>query len=440
MREYTNRQRVMTRDRKKEASVSTEKRSFSLRSLAVTAASVAVTAVLLTGCAGQEAESVSPEQTELRVVYSSGDANWKACLEDVAEKFMEENPEISVELYTMGNYENRLYSDQLKILYAEDEFYDVLELREPQKVAEAGILAEIPDAVEQLMDPARLSEEPVTYIPIYQMNRGMVYNKGVFQQLGIREPGTYEEFLDACETLKEAGYNPVAVGGADLWHMEFWGNFLFDNYMLDQDQQIQWTEENAEAMLRAFRSLYERGYVAEEYRDLSDNETAREIAAGNAAMLYTGAWMMPQITGMNPDVDLGYFFLPGPGGVRYAAQDTSNCWGISQKCAEDSEKYRAAERFLTFFYSEGIYENVLDTMTADSVVRRPVEESGLEAARLVKEAYDENVVATDQIISSLDTPGGFRNNYNRIMREALWGSRPIDELAAELIALWQEER
>ena len=83
---------------------------------------------------------------------------------------------------------------------------------------------------------------------------------------------------------------------------------------------------------------------------------------------------------------------------------------------------------------------MLDTMTADSVVRRPVEESGLEAARLVKEAYDENVVATDQIISSLDTPGGFRNNYNRIMREALWGSRPIDELAAELIALWQEER
>ena len=411
------------------------KRYYSLK---LTAA--ALTAALLAGCSGQEEELLSPEQTELRIVYSSGDANWKACLEDVAEQFMEEHPEISVELYTMGNYENRLYSDQLKILYAENEFYDVLELREPQKVAEAGLLAEIPDSVSGLLDAAYLPEDEVSHIPIYQMNRGMIYNKAIFRELGLGEPDTYEEFLEACRTIRDAGYNPIAVGGADLWHMEFWGTFFFNNYMLDENQNIQWTEENAAAMLNAFRSLYEEGYVAEEYRDLSDNETVREIASGSAAMLYTGAWMLPQITGMNPEAELGYFFLPGPQGIRYVVGDTSNCWGISVRCAEDDMKYEAAEKFLLFFYSEGVYEDVLDTMAAASVTERPVEESGLESAQLVKKAYEKDVVVTDKVISNLDTPAGFRNNYNRIMRETLWGSRPVEELAEELTALWQEER
>ena len=79
-------------------------------------------------------------------------------------------------------------------------------------------------------------------------------------------------------------------------------------------------------------------------------------------------------------------------------------------------------------------------MAAASVTERPVEESGLESAQLVKKAYEKDAVVTDKVISNLDTPDGFRNNYNRIMRETLWGSRPVEELAEELTALWQEER
>ncbi len=394
--------------------------------------------LVLSGCAQAEEELASVEQIELRVVYSSGDANWKSCLEDVAEQFMEEHPGITVELYTPGNQENRLYSDQLKILYAQDQFYDVLELREPQKISDAGLLADMPDEVTELIDPAALVGGK--YVPIYQMNRGIICNLDIFEQLGLDIPQTYEEFLECCEVIKNAGYSPLAVGGADLWHMEFWGNYLFDNFMLDENQEIVWTEERAREMLSAFRQLSEKGYIGEEYREMSDNETAQEIAAGDAAMLYTGAWMLPQIRGMNPGLKLGFFFLAGPGGTTYAVRDLSNCWGISESCASDPDKYEAASEFLQFFYSGGVYESVLNMMTARSVTQRKTEGGEPDTAVLVSEAYNDDIVVTDRVISNLDTPGGFRNSFNQILRETLWGAAPVEELAETLTAEWEAER
>lgn len=402
-------------------------------------AAVLLAVLLLCGCA-QEKELASVEITELRVVYSSGDANWKSCLETVAEQFMEENPEIQIELYTPGNQENRLYSDQLKILYAEDQFYDVLELREPQKVADAGLLADMPDSVTKLIDPEALGRENSQYIPIYQMDRGIICNMDIFEDLGLSVPETYEKFLSCCETIKEAGYTPVVIGGADLWHMEFWGNYLFENFMLDEDQEIVWTYDRAEKMLRSFRELSEKGYVGNEYRELSDNETVQEIATGNAVMLHTGAWMLPQIGGMNPEMELGFFFLSGQEGTTYAVQDLSNCWGISRECQSDPDKYEAASEFLEFFYSEEVYENVLGTMSAASVTRREAKTAESDTDKLVDSAYEKDVTVTNKIVSNLDTPDGFRNSFNQILRETLWGTTSVEVLAAELTEDWEAER
>ena len=395
--------------------------------------------LLISGCS-QEKELSSVETTELRVVYSSGDANWKSCLETVSEQFMEENPGIRVELYTPGNQENRLYSDQLKILYAEDQFYDVMELREPQKIADAGLLADMPGEVTELIDPQMTGGGKGKYIPIYQMNRGIICNMDIFESLGLSAPETYEDFLVCCETIKEAGYTPIVIGGADLWHREVWGKYLLEDCMLEEDPGSVWTKERAEEMLRSFRSLSEEGYVEEGYRELSDNETVQEIAAGNAVMLHTGAWMLPQIRGMNPEMGLGFFFLAGSGGTTYAVQDLSNCWGISGDCQSDPDKYGAASKFLEFFYSEGVYENVLGTMSAMSVTQRETETAESYADVLVDRAYEKDVTVTNKIVSNLDTPDGFRNSFNQILRETLWGTTSIEILAAELTADWEAEK
>lgn len=399
---------------------------------------VIITAVSLAGCTNAAEDFNLEEKVHLRIVHTAGDVKWQACLEKITQEFMDTYPEIEVELYTPGNRSNRMYSEQLKILYAQDEFFDVLELREAPTLEKAGVLADMPESVEMLLqDSFTGGKESCKYLPMYSTNRGIIYNKKIFEQEEILVPQTWDEFLNACKVLQESGYAPLAVGGEDLWHIEFWGNFLFVNYMLDENQNIMWNKEQIQKMLGDFRMLAEKGYIGKEYREVSDSETVQEMATEKAAMLYTGAWMLPQIKGMNPEMELGFFIPKGAQGKQYFISDNSNCWGISKTCEEEAEKYAAAEKFLTFFYSEGVYEEVLSAMTAQSVVKREVDLESERQIPSVQEKLQEDMIYTDQILSNMEIPEGFRNDYNQILKETLWGSESVDVLAERLFSKWE---
>ena len=70
------------------------------------------------------------EPIGLRVVYSSGDIRWIGSMEWVAEEFMKKYPQIQVTLTAPADVPGQSFTDRLKVLIAQDEFYDVVELRE----------------------------------------------------------------------------------------------------------------------------------------------------------------------------------------------------------------------------------------------------------------------------------------------------------------------
>ena len=43
------------------------------------------------------------------------------------------------------------------------------------------------------------------------------YNRDLFDKLGLKEPETYDEFLNICETLKSNNVIPIAFGNRDKW-------------------------------------------------------------------------------------------------------------------------------------------------------------------------------------------------------------------------------
>jgi len=52
---------------------------------------------------------------------------------------------------------------------------------------------------------------------------GIVYNKEAFAKAGITDvPKTYEEFLAACEKLKQSGIVPLASNFKDKWPLDVW--------------------------------------------------------------------------------------------------------------------------------------------------------------------------------------------------------------------------
>ena len=46
---------------------------------------------------------------------------------------------------------------------------------------------------------------------------GMLYNKAIFEEVGLEFPKTLDDFEAACEKLAEAGYQPVTTGFAEWW-------------------------------------------------------------------------------------------------------------------------------------------------------------------------------------------------------------------------------
>lgn len=398
-------------------------------------------AVLMSGCTvfqtPEKSAEAAAEKVQIRVVHSGGDLKWKGTMESVAEAFMDENPEIEVELFSTPEIKNRTYIESLKVVAAQEEFYDIVELKETKNLVEAGLLAPIPETVSSLVE-TEYDYQGVCYgVPRYSTTLGMIYNKDLFEELGLSVPETYGEFLQVCEKIKAAGIQPLALGAADIWHMKFWGNYLFQNYIVTQDGRVAWTRESTEGMLSDFRNLAQNGYIDVCYRTMSDSQTAQAVSSGQAAMVFTGPWMLPQIENLNQRIRLGFFFLPGKDGIAYAMHDANVDWGISAKTAGDKEKLEAAEKFLQFYYSEGVYETVLEAMNADPVTVRPIQMPDTDNQRIMEEAYRRRPVRTRMILEEGQSPEGFSVYYEQILLESLWGTKRIPTLADDLLQAWE---
>lgn len=401
----------------------------------------AVLLFLVTGCkAVLSPGPASPqeEKVKIRVVCSAGDVKWKIGMETVAEAFMESNKDVKVELYFMPEVKNQTYEDRLKVLAAQGEFKDIVELRETDTLVQAGLLAPMPEKVYSLVENPGTCGGICYGVPGYSTTLGMIYNADIFERLGLSPPHTYEEFLQVCATLKASGYDAIALGAAGTRHMEFWGNYLFCNYIVTGDGHVSWTREKAAKMLGDFRELSSRGYIHSRYRAVSDRETARSISARQAVMVYAGPWMLPQIENLNPQIRLGFFFLPGRNGTVYAMDDRSVEWGISSATAADEKRMDASVRFLQFYYSEGVYENILEIMNGNAVTVRRVNMPDTPDRRIMEAAYDGKPVHTELLLKEAQPPDGFIACYDQMLVEALWGGTSIPSLAEKLLEQWEE--
>ena len=127
---------------------------------------ILLTVVLsLAGCGGrvEKGEGLVPskeqeteKKTELAVFYSGEDARRISVMEELCEKFMEENQDIRVLSEHSGS---GIYSETLKAKEAAGEFPDIFEIQDPYTFAEAGKLGAISRRWESWWNsPLRLTE------------------------------------------------------------------------------------------------------------------------------------------------------------------------------------------------------------------------------------------------------------------------------------------
>ncbi len=199
-------------------------------------------------------------------------------------------------------------------------------------------------------------------VPVNGYWEGMFVNKAVCEAANVEIPGpdtTWDEFMDICQTIKDAGYTPIAASFAEIPH--YWFEFCIYNYLdpathnivpgsVDDKQGTAWVKGISDMKL-----LYENGFLPENTLSATDGETFQLFVDGKAAFLIDGSWKVGGIEGATDDIDnFTVTYVPGKNDRKTTdiIGGLSSGWYITRKAWEDPEKQKTCVEFISYMTSD----------------------------------------------------------------------------------------
>lgn len=391
-------------------------------------------------------EKENDAHVRIQLVYAFQNSQWNDAVESIIAAFEKENPDILIDFQI--NYEDEVYEDVLNKLNARGELGDIVQLKTPFFYAASGVLAPVDAEVSDLVNSKYIYDDQVYGVGAIGSTVGVVYNKTLFDSLGLSEPKTYGEFLNICSTLKENSKTPIIVGGKDLWHMEFWVNHFLRMDILQNDSDwlkkcengtVDWEDEYPGQMLNHLYDLFNSGYVDSNWMYTSDSSLPYIMSQGDAGMMYTGSWVISQIQELNPDMELGWFYLPDESGNIIVGENQDVFWAVTKECGDDELKYQSAMKFLEFFYTSEEYQNICNKMNAIYSTTKPI--SYESSSYIQKEVITEFYSYQDHITTYLgneNTPEGFEKKFLSLVIEMINSEKDIDAYQKLCEQYWKQ--
>lgn len=394
----------------------------------------------------QRTQEESSEPIHLELVYAYQNAQWNSAIEKMVEEFNSIHPDIEVEYQI--HYENKVYENILNTLIARDELGDIVQMKTPEAYVNSGILGEIsPELVLNTgLESTYAIGGKIYGVGAVNATSGIIYNKELFEKYSIAVPETYQEFLAVCDKLNRLGVIPVGVGGSDLWHMEYWVNHFFRSDVLytnpDWLEQctegnVSWMDSEITTMLTHLKQLFSNGRVDANWLSTPDGSLAYMMSEGEVAMIYSGAWVSQEILRLNPDMELGWFYVPDEEGNIQVDEMQDTFWSVTKECQEDQEKYQAALTFLEFFYAASNYSNVMDSITAFPTVANAFNYNMDPIQAQIQAAFEENQDHITGFIGDENCPQGFESQMLAAVCQMLEGKKEIGEIQEEIQTMWE---
>lgn len=392
-------------------------------------------------------DSIVTEPTELTFIFADGDEGAKVAMNSIVDKFNAAYPDITVTIEP-GN--GGAYSELLKTKDSVGEFPDIMEMRDTALYVRAGKIAELPEDITSLFKTTTKFGDKVYTAPIAGENtQGIIYNKDYFDENGLSEPTTYDEFIELCQTIKDKGdMSPLVVGGQDIWHMGFLFHKAYNDQVLSQDSDFikhcyegtkDFTDPTIKATFEELKTIMQ--FAQDGWASTPDAQITTFLANNMSAMMYSGTHMFAQIKAAAPDMQIGWFPVPSPDGkVRLVGGAGISGLAISSEAAADSNKKAAAEEFIKFFFEAKNYKEYCETMSAipTTVVDPQINADSvfIEVITAVDEA-DEIAPMWNGLTEDNELPPDFRNFTYKTLIEVLQGTRDIDSACDELNKTWK---
>jgi len=299
-----------------------------------------------------------------KVFYNSynGDPEPRAADEEIVQMFMEENPDIEV-IHSIIAHEDfkqaiRAYltastppdvmtwfaGNRARFFIDNDLIMDISDLWESE-----GWNDSYPKGFRALSSV----DDQQYFVPTSWYWWAVYYRKSIFDELGLTPPETWEEFLAVCDTLKENGYTPLAIGTKYRWTTAAWFDYLnmringpefHINLMLGKEK---YDDPRVLEVFKYWRVLLDKGYFLEDAAAYSWSEALEPMIKGEAAMYLMGDFIRDSLPDdVEADIDFFRFPIIDPS-VPIGEDAPTDGFFI----AANSQHPEAAKKFLSFLGS-----------------------------------------------------------------------------------------
>lgn len=292
----------------------------------------------LAGCGGNKDSGEEDGKYTLTVWYwgEQEAPGYKAYMEEMVKRYEKENPDITVEAILQES--DNLYS-AFRTAEAAGEGPDIQYMWGGTQAMEdvwKGNVAPISDYLSKeelsVIEQASLMEtnwdDKQWGIPAYGFTYGIAYDKEAMRTAGVdsEQPfTTWDEFMECCRKLKEAGITPLGMGLKDgflpAWIGIFLGQQNLDsvNEMIDlMSGNESFTDKKYAEWLYKIEELKNAGYINEDILSLDLYQGQQTIESGKAAMtLHTQAYAVSLEKSLGTD-KIGFARAPVFGNGKFA--------------------------------------------------------------------------------------------------------------------------
>lgn len=183
---------------------------------------------------------------------------------------------------------------------------------------------------EMKTDSTDVKSGKIYCVPFLKTEVGLIYNKKIFSQLGLKQAATWPEFVANLKTIKAKmpGVTPFYIGAKDGWMLNQMAQFTMMAPAMEKlsyvDQQkamlsgnfssLGW-DNSASGAVATFASdlleLQKDGLINSDVVTATyDNQTAA-FAQGKAAFICQGLWAMSNVAKVNSDTSFaGITYYP----------------------------------------------------------------------------------------------------------------------------------
>jgi len=220
-------------------------------------------------------------------------------------------------------------------------------------------------------------------LPMQKSGEVVFYNKKIFADNNLSVPKSYDEFMNACNTLKAKGILPVVMGNLDVWpgavpYMMLFnrmnGNALYEEVCLNKnakfdDPAFANTGKKLQEMIQA--GVFNSTANATRYDDAGS-----QFTSGKAAMIFDGLWVLSNFLDKLGN-DLGFFNFPMVAGGKGSANDYVVNYDAGFAISSASKNVPAAQAFLEFLFSTERQVNLAERGKLVGSINLPIDQSKL---------------------------------------------------------------